>query len=136
MTFYSTAELNEMRVTDLRKLASQLDIPGRSGATRKADLIDLILGFQQSEVMDTSDPSAPSDDEAQPLESVIDDAPQSAPTTTSCPVVENSGQSRPIFPPPNPSRGLHGVPLIVSIHFMKVDRFLVYLGTTKVRGPP
>ena len=35
-----------MKVVDLRSLASQLDIPGRSGATRKADLINLILDHQ------------------------------------------------------------------------------------------
>lgn len=35
-----------MKVVDLRKLASQLDIPGRSSAKRKADLINLILDHQ------------------------------------------------------------------------------------------
>lgn len=36
-----------MTVADLRSIASDLQIPGRSKATRKADLVSLILVFQE-----------------------------------------------------------------------------------------
>lgn len=54
---FGYAELCEMTVAALRKIASEREIPGRSAATRKADLIELIQQHQDSlaEPQDTTE---------------------------------------------------------------------------------
>lgn len=65
---FGYAELCEMTVAALRKIASEREIPGRSAATRKADLIELIQQHQDSlaEPQDTTEKAG--EDEAKTSE--------------------------------------------------------------------
>ena len=89
MDVFEYAQLCEMTVKDLRALASERQIPGRSGATRKADLIELIQQHQDN-LADLSGSDLPPN------------PPQVAPGAGHYPGTSNHVSQRQFFPPRNP----------------------------------
>lgn len=91
-----------MTVKDLRALASERQIPGRSAATRKADLIILILEHQEAigdtEVKSSPAMSDPGDDGSDQLPN----PPGVVPGARRYPGISNHVSLWRFYPPTNP----------------------------------